>query len=122
MIYFILPFYFVNYILCCYTNKTFDKTLYVPTIIQSTSIVPTPTCITTYITSINYYGGCIDINYNKGSNCRTKKSIIESSTCFITNSEYIYSTLISTPTILNQIYEYKLNCKNKSLSTLINIK
>lgn len=121
MIIFILLISFINYILCCYTNKTFYETLYISTTIETKTFTPTPTCITSYITSINYYGGCIDINYNKGSNCRPKTSIIETSICTTTTIENMYTTIISTPTTLRKIYEYKLDCKNKTSSSLINI-
>lgn len=119
MIIFILLYYFINCILCCYVNKTIIETSYISTVTQSVSVIPIA-CITNYITSTDYSGICADGRLNQGSRCRSTIYVTTTSICSPEKTG-IYSSFISTPTIFQKIHEYKLDCKNKSSSSLINI-
>lgn len=58
---------------------------------------------------------------NQGSRCRPITNIIETINCITTTTESIYSTLNLEPTTIQKIYKYKLDCKNRTSSTLIDI-
>lgn len=121
MIIFVLLIYFINYILCCYTNITSIIETYVPTPIKITNSTSTSICSVSYISSLDYVGGCADIRINQGSRCKTSSFISSATICSQTNIEKIVTTTTPTPTTFNLVYNFKLDCKNKSSSSLITI-
>lgn len=111
----------VNFTKCCYFNETKTVISYSPTITQNINIIPTQLCSTNYIVSTMYFGECADTRRNQGGRCTTRYKTKTTSTCTSKTISNVYISPTSTPISIKQIYEYKLNCSNKSSSSLIRI-
>lgn len=121
MITLFILYFFINCILCCFINNTQTEIIYNSVYNPTKTIIPISTCTTNYITSIDNNGLCADGKMNQGSRCKSTTSIIGTINCITTSTETMYSTFILEPTTVQRIYKYKLNCKNKTSSTLIDI-
>lgn len=113
--------FFIKCVICCYTNKTYYKSTYeyIPT--KTLSISYTATCNSYYETSYIINPKCYVGLYHGGMGCNIKTSTTYTTSCNTISSEYYISTTSSKPTNIVETYLYKLDCKNKTHSSLISI-
>lgn len=113
--------FYIQYIFCCYTNKTYYKSTYelIPT--KTLSISYTTKCDINYETNYNINPKCYVGLYNYGMNCKGEKTIKPTTSCYETSSENYISTNINKPTSIAETFLYKIDCKNKTYSSLISI-
>lgn len=111
----------IKNVFCCYTNITYYKTTY--GYIYTQTIIPTPTvtCYTNIETYYSYPDSCDGSIRNQGYKCNTKENIKTIISCNTKTTEYFTNVFSSYPTIIPETYIYKLNCKNKTYSSLITI-
>lgn len=116
-------YWFYYYYYCCYTNITYYKKGY--------NNIPTRTWVTT--SSTNCYSTIITTNIypdsnfcdgdlrNQGHKCDIKTSYKPTMFCNTNVSNYWSNIDITIPTVSPEIHIFKLNCKNKTSSSLISI-
>lgn len=111
----------IKYVYSCYTNLTHYKTLYnyVPT--QTLVQIPSTNCYTNIVTSYRYPDSCDGGLRNQGYRCNTNEYITTIRSCNETISKYMSYTTTLIPTTIAETYIYKLNCQNKTYSTLLTI-
>lgn len=113
----ILLIYFIKLAECCYSSKTETSIIYNPTTTYFNTIIPTQTCTPTKII-VGYEGFCADGSANQQSRCKPKYK--ESTICKSTITETIYPSPTNIPVYIKEILYYKLDCNNRTSSTLIN--
>lgn len=107
---------------CCYTSiiRYNTSSIYIPTF----TLIPTQTeyCYSQTITSYIYPDSCDGSSRNQGYKCNIKTVYPSKTLCNTTPTSYVSSYTSTSFSITSQTYVYKLNCKNKTYSSLINIK
>lgn len=108
-------------VLGCYTNITNNELKYITT--NTDVIIPTTTttCNIQTNTRIVHKDSCGDIIYNQGYKCRTLTFTETSSICETITTNIVSKTRTIIPTYFPKTFMYKLNCDNKSYSSLISV-